>query len=344
MHTLFFYVVPDVFRSLFPALIFLHPHHNLMVLLQPSCLAAAGDALMLAVESSQALLAKTSTPRSSKIQLDESTQNRNASSMKNKTLSKPSPPSTPSKSNIHSRIPTPVDSPLSKEYVKMVTPEADKNGRRSVHSLSSNSDLTCASTIWTDVVKIFVGPDKAPFLAHRHVLEQIPYFQACFRSSLKETHTGIYELDGCAEALDTVLRYVYARAFEKPVCENRGADDDTCLLQFAKIYHMANYLMMEGLANDVVDEVMHHPLPLNVDALDYLQEQELQDSMMTKVILRKCANRLWGYGVLLNRKYPELIEGYFHKSRDRADRLLNALVDARSPPWMSSRASSTLTT
>ena len=100
-----------------------------MVPLQSSSSAAAGDPLMLAVESSAVLVAKTSTPQPSGIQLDESNQSTDTPPIESTPLPKMSPPSSTSKSDVYSRIPTPVGSTLSKTHVKLATPEAGKNGK-----------------------------------------------------------------------------------------------------------------------------------------------------------------------------------------------------------------------
>ena len=194
--------------------------------------------------------------------------------------------------------------------------------------------LTHGSNLWTDVVKVVVGTEKQAFVVHRHILQQIPFFEACLRSSCKESQLGVVELSqGSPGLFDTVVRFAYTGTLTLKKREDYKTNPATAGRYdrfLTKLYCFANFLMVEKLSNAVIDLHFEHALQWSAHERNhnYPHEQGLQDSKLMDLLLltRRLNLRRHGIRGPTNRTF---VDNYFHDSKEKAEKLLACFLDKR---------------
>ena len=186
--------------------------------------------------------------------------------------------------------------------------------------------------LWTDLVKVVVGPNKALFVAHSVILVKAPFFQACLRSPLKEKQTGIIELaTGCPDAFDSVLMFLYSEECSLEECKRQSFEPSVSASHLAKTYSMAKFLMLEKLENATIDTMVRHQRYPDPKVLNYFHEQNLEDSKMMELVMLYYAKLLREAGPGWMERLPHLTN-YVNISKDNANRLMEAMMDTKGPP------------
>lgn len=98
-----------------------------------------------------------------------------------------------------------------------------------------------------------------------------------------------------------------------------------------KVYSVASFLVLELLMNATIDAAFEHsrkwsPGP---DNMNYLYEQNLEDSKLGDFMIRRKAESLRKHGraTLDTDTGQQFFSEYFLRSEDRAKRMLGALLD-----------------
>ena len=172
-------------------------------------------------------------------------------------------------------------------------------------------------------------------MVHRHVLLQSPFFEACLRSQCKESETGIVNLNiSDGESFECVLRFLWTGQLEIDQGQDYATSKTTARRYGRKlilVYCIGSFLMLEKLINAVIDSAFEHCLTwaIGPDNMNFLHEQNLQDSKLADLFLRKKVESLRkrGPGALEADSTRPFFTDYFHRSEDRGNRVLKALLD-----------------
>ena len=199
----------------------------------------------------------------------------------------------------------------------------------------TNSSLTDYSNEWTDLVKVMVGAKKQAFIVHRHILLQAPFFEACLRSDCKEARTGVVNLNiGEAEAFGVVLHFLWTKQLKVDQGHDYLTNKNTggaYVHELSKVYCIGSFLMLETLTNAVIDAALQHSLKWSVGprTMNLLHAQNLEQSKLAELLLSKKAGSLRrsGPGIFKKEKHQLFLSDYFHRSSERADIVLKALLD-----------------
>ncbi|KAH8602980.1 hypothetical protein B0O99DRAFT_679957 [Bisporella sp. PMI_857] len=115
-----------------------------------------------------------------------------------------------------------------------------------------------AEALGTEVVTIYVGPDKKPFVFHKRILcDRSDYFSKALNSGFIEAkENSIYMPEDDAEAFDFgMATYIYQNKLPS-LSLDQGLSSDEMLAQLKKLYrlfYLAEKLCMNELCNMVID-------------------------------------------------------------------------------------------
>ena len=183
-------------------------------------------------------------------------------------------------------------------------------------------------------MKVVVGEEKQAFVVHRHILQQIPFFEACLRSRCKETQYGIVELSQSSPGLfDVVVKFAYTGNLTLKKREDYKTNAATAGRYdrfLTKLYCFANFLMMETLSNAVIDLHFEHALQWSASEWNhnYLHQRGLQESKLMDLLLFTRRFNLRKYGIS-GPSNGTLVDDYFHDSKEKAEKVLACLLDKR---------------
>jgi hypothetical protein len=148
-----------------------------------------------------------------------------------------------------------------------------------------------------------VGPDKRPYLIHRHVLDRIPFFEACLRSSCKEAESGVVELPKASpEAFEMVLECALSGhlEIEKPDGYLTSIDASRAYtFTLVKTYSLATFLQMEHLANAVMDMVLElcRKWIAGSNMMNFIYAEDLENTKLMDLMYTNRVQHLRARGV-----------------------------------------------
>lgn len=173
-----------------------------------------------------------------------------------------------------------------------VTPESDMSQTTTIEAVESpsvlplpqsNSDqkflepsvifpssLTDSSLYQSQIVKVAVGGDRAPFYLHKPILcQQIPYFAGLLNPSWNKDEVETIDLDFVdIDAFRIVAHWAYAKklpdGFAKSTNEAIGAPNSFLPDNVLAAYKAADQLMISSLQNALVDLLLDCYCDLNL--------------------------------------------------------------------------------
>lgn len=162
-----------------------------------------------------------------------------------------------------------------------------------------------------DVFTLIVGEEKEELYVPRTILEQIPFFiKALEGNQYKEAKEKVFTFpEDDHETLADLLHLVVTGDVpqiksQRHSPDSATLDQETRVLKYVKTYVLADKLMVEGIANKLVDQVVEYHRNANVlpEALVILREANLEDGRFYDFLVRDLAVDLRCYMKELGKK------------------------------------------
>ena len=169
------------------------------------------------------------------------------------------------------------------------------------------SSLTVRSPVYTELVGVYTGSAKNPFMVHEWYINKTPYFAARLESAVPDGKANtLHLLDDSAEAFQRVLDFAYMGKLTEKLISHYGVHNGSELgaetLLGMETYLLGIKLGMEQFANGMIDQLRRsykRMIPCEKEVKLALRKGNNQ---LKDLLLRKTAHGIsrHGWDVYLN--------------------------------------------
>lgn len=153
--------------------------------------------------------------------------------------------------------------------------------------------LTCGGAFQTDIITVFVGPEKKKLTAHKGYVAKATYFAACLEHGLKEENSDEIHLpEDDVLAFEMLLGYLYNDCIQNIEQGDRTRTGVTATRsRLATAYVAADKYCFEEFHNEIINVAMENCSKTYGDpeAITKLTEAGLVDSKLRRMLVRNMA-------------------------------------------------------